>query len=379
MNKAVVYIHGKGGSADEAGRYEPLFEGYEVIGLDHQSQTPWEAEKEFPAIFDKLEERYEKIVLIANSIGAHLALYALAKRKIEQAFFISPIVDMEKLILDMMSYAKISEERLKEEKEIETSFGETLSYEYLSYVREHPICWTIPTVIFYGEKDELTSLEMIESFAEKTGAKLRVMENGEHWFHTAEQLAFIDRGIREWMGISYEVHGKIYEVKSLLGHGKGGYSYLAECDGRQYVLKKIHHEPCSYYSFGNKIQAESHDYERLKEAGIRIPVMIDIDEEKEIVIKDYVKGDTIFEYVLQDKEVSEYIGQVRKMAEQAKTHGLNIDYFPTNFIVCDGLLWYVDYECNEYMEEWDFDHWGYKYWSKTREFEDYLKEKRNEG
>ncbi len=46
-----------------------------------------------------------------------------------------------------------------------------------------------------------------------------------------------------------------------------------------------------------------------------------------------------------------------------------IDYFPTNFIVQDGLLWYIDYECNTYMEEWSFQRWGIQYWSRTPAFE----------
>ena len=47
--------------------------------------------------------------------------------------------------------------------------------------------------------------------------------------------------------------GKAYRLIRLLGHGKGGYSWLAEADGREVVLKQIHHEPCDYYTFGNKI------------------------------------------------------------------------------------------------------------------------------
>ena len=46
-----------------------------------------------------------------------------------------------------------------------------------------------------------------------------------------------------------------------------------------------------------------------------------------------------------------------------KAAGLNIDYYPTNFIPHAGTLWYVDYECNEYMEQWDFPHWGRAYWT----------------
>lgn len=166
---------------------------------------------------------------------------------------------------------------------------------------------------------------------------------------------------------------KRYRLIRLLGHGKGGYSYLAEWNGQQVVLKQIHHEPCGYYSFGNKIEAECRDYQRLKEAGIRIPAMLAVDRSAERIVKEYIEGDTVFEYVQNGISVKPYLLQVREMAAQAKAHGLNIDYFPTNFVVCCGLIWYVDYECNEYLDEWSFENWGVKYWSRTWEFEEFLK------
>ena len=105
--------------------------------------------------------------------------------------------------------------------------------------------------------------------------------------------------------------------------------------------------------------------------------MIAIDNEKEIVVKEYIEGPTIFDLVKDRISVESYLGQVRMMAEQAKSAGLNIDYFPTNFVVQDGLIWYVDYECNEYMEEWNFENWGIQYWSYTPAFESYLSQHTN--
>ena len=171
---------------------------------------------------------------------------------------------------------------------------------------------------------------------------------------------------------SLSVNGTAYHVVKLLGKGKGGYSYLAQRDGKQYVVKQIHHEPCSYYTFGNKIEAEQNDYRRLTDAGIRIPKMLDIDIVNERIVKEYIDGDTIFEMVKNGCSVEAYLPQVREMAALAKSTGLNIDYFPTNFVVQDGLLYYIDYECNSYMEEWSFENWGVKYWSRTPEFEAYL-------
>ena len=168
------------------------------------------------------------------------------------------------------------------------------------------------------------------------------------------------------------VNNNSYKIIKLLGKGKGGYSYLAESDGKQFVLKQIHHEPCDYYTFGNKIEAERNDYQRLLNAGIRIPKMLDIDIENERIIKEYIRGDTIFDMVKNDVSVEEYLTQVREMATLAKFSGLNIDYFPTNFVVQNGLLYYIDYECNNYMDKWNFENWGIKYWSRTPEFLEYV-------
>lgn len=73
--------------------------------------------------------------------------------------------------------------------------GETISWEYLCYVRKHPIKWSIPTCILYGGNDHLTSRETISGFADRIGADLTVMEDGEHWFHTAEQMKVLDHWI----------------------------------------------------------------------------------------------------------------------------------------------------------------------------------------
>ena len=168
------------------------------------------------------------------------------------------------------------------------------------------------------------------------------------------------------------INGSDYEIVKLLGHGKGGYSYLAVSNGREVVLKQIHHEPCDYYTFGNKIESEINDYRRLKEAGIRIPAMLSVDEGSERIVKEYIDGPTIFEMVRDGLSVELFMTQIREMADKAKKAGLNIDYFPTNFVVHNDLLYYVDYECNQYMDEWNFENWGIQYWSRTPAFEEYL-------
>ena len=197
MKKSVLYIHGKGGQAEEAEHYKVLFPDYDVIGLDYKGQTLWETKKELLQTYRQLNALYEHIDIIANSIGAYFAMNALSDTHISRAFFISPIVDMEKLIKDMMQWAGVTEDMLEEKKEIKTAFGETLSWEYLRYVRENPIMWNVPTDILYGKNDNLTAFETISSFAENHNATLTVMQNGEHWFHTEEQMQFLDRWLKQ--------------------------------------------------------------------------------------------------------------------------------------------------------------------------------------
>ncbi len=170
------------------------------------------------------------------------------------------------------------------------------------------------------------------------------------------------------------VNEKEFEIIKLLGKGKGGYSYLAGDGARKYVLKQIHHEPCDYYQFGNKIEAEMNDYKQLKEIGIKIPALIDVDIKNERILKEFVDGETVYELILQDKMMSVYTEQLREMCKLLYAAKTNIDYFPTNFVVQNGEIYYIDYECNEYMDEWNFENWGIKYWSKTPEFLQYVRE-----
>ena len=197
MKKLAVYVHGKGGSAAEAAHYESLLPDHDVIGYDYRAENPWQAKEEFSPYFHELARQYDEILLIANSIGAYFSMSALTEEKISRALLISPVVDMESLIGGMMLGAGVDEPTLRERGEIATDFGETLSWGYLCYVRAHPIHWSVPTDILYGEHDVLTAPDTIRAFAERTGARLTVMPGGEHWFHTDEQMAFLDRWLKD--------------------------------------------------------------------------------------------------------------------------------------------------------------------------------------
>ena len=175
------------------------------------------------------------------------------------------------------------------------------------------------------------------------------------------------------------LNGKEYTEIKLLGKGKGGYSYLVTDGKKNYVLKQIHHEPCDYYTFGDKLASELNDYRRLSELGIPMPRLLEVDTENERILKEYVDGDTINVLIKDDRMKENYRQQMLSICEKLYAAGLNIDYYPTNFVAQDGILYYIDFECNDFMPEWSFEHWGVKYWSRTPDFLAYLEQHPSDG
>ncbi len=158
------------------------------------------------------------------------------------------------------------------------------------------------------------------------------------------------------------INTDIYWVKCLLGKGKGGYSYLVTDGKTEYVLKQLHHEPCDYYQFGNKLACELRDYEILRKLNLPIPELLAVDTPNERLLKQYIPGSTAADLVKENRMKQEYISQVLQIYHILYAADLNIDYYPTNFVLQDKKLWFVDYECNPYDAQWHFQHWGLQYW-----------------
>ncbi len=176
----------------------------------------------------------------------------------------------------------------------------------------------------------------------------------------------------------FRIHNSEYAVERLLGRGKGGYSYLVRDEEHNpFTIKKIHHEKCDYYTFPeDKIGLELTHYDFLKRIGVKMPMMIDFDREQEIILKEYIDGPTLMDLVMNNQITVEQMMFMERLQQLCTQNNVNIDYFPTNFIVQNGDIFYVDYELNTYDEKWNFDNWGRKYYSRdTREFQEYLKSK----
>lgn len=209
MTQAILYIHGQGGNPQEAEQYRAIFPDLDLIGVEYPQQYPWDALPVIQAAYEEARRTHSQIWLLANSIGAYFGMLALQDRPIEKALLISPVLDMERLILDMMSWAGVSEAELQARGEIATSFGQTLSWKYLVYVREHPIQWNVPTEILYGEKDELISCQTVDRFvASHPCTELTMMQGGEHWFHTESQLAFLNRWLAKAVSHALDIFQK---------------------------------------------------------------------------------------------------------------------------------------------------------------------------
>ncbi|NLU24073.1 MAG: alpha/beta hydrolase [Clostridiales bacterium] len=207
---AYLFVHGQCGCKEEGAAFADIAcpKGYQVLAIDlpeHGERrgeasgfNPWTAAPEVQAVLAYMKSRWGRIGLRANSIGAHFSMLALGGENLCKALFVSPIVDMEQLITDMIQWAGTTEEQLRARGTIATDFGQTLSWDYLTWERQHPVQnWICPTAILYAGQDNLTGRETVERFTTAHAAVLTVMENGEHWFHTPEQLAVLRAWERE--------------------------------------------------------------------------------------------------------------------------------------------------------------------------------------
>lgn len=185
---------------------EAILSGHQVLSFDLPGHGDRKAESLPCKVQNCIQDlnsvmRHAKLIsddisLFSCSMGAYFSLLAYGREELKQCLFLSPVVDMERIIEKMMNWFSITEERLKKEKEIPTPVGQVLYWDYYCYVKEHPVSdWKIPTSILYGSEDDLCEFDIISSFSKRFDCDLKILENGEHYFHTEEQLDFF----RQWL------------------------------------------------------------------------------------------------------------------------------------------------------------------------------------
>lgn len=208
--RVVVAVHGAQSSKTDVPfrLLAEAFPGCQVLSFDlpeHGDRKagptlcrPPVCARELSAVLDYAESRWKHIGLFAVSMGAYFSLLACPGRNLTHAWFLSPVVDMERLTRDMMGWFQISEARLRREQVIPTPMGQTLYWEDLCYIRSHPVDrWPFPTDILRGAGDTLVAGETVAAFAERFSCRLRTAGGAEHWFHTPEDLAVLSDWLRE--------------------------------------------------------------------------------------------------------------------------------------------------------------------------------------
>ncbi|MCB2205652.1 hypothetical protein KQI65_12985 [bacterium] len=158
-----------------------------------------------------------------------------------------------------------------------------------------------------------------------------------------------------------------------LGKGKSGYSFHAVHERKEVVFKCMHDETCDFYRFDDaKTALEERDYHRLKEIGLPVPDLLNTDHRHGYLIKEFIPGMTAAEMVAEALPSTDILRQLFEFSALCRQERLNIDYFPTNFVIRSGRLYYIDYELNPYQPAWSLERWGLYYWANTAGMHEFL-------
>lgn len=208
-DKVFVCVHGKMASKDVFRDFAEIAEekGYQTLSFDlpkHGERTDeaarcdvWNGIRDLNAVADYAFRRWKKVSLYACSLGAYFSLQAYQERLFEKCLFQSPIVDMEYLVGQMMLWFHVTEERLQQEGEIDTPI-DPLRWDYWQYIRSHPVeKWCIPTKILFAGKDNLQTLQIMQSFAERFKASIQVAKDSEHPFMAEGDGKIVKQWLRD--------------------------------------------------------------------------------------------------------------------------------------------------------------------------------------
>ena len=205
-SKVFIAIHGNmSNKEDEVIKIlaeKTISKGYQLLSFDlpehgeRKENTTYLCKvqncvKDLKSVIEYAKENYNEINLWACSMGAYFSLLAYKDENIRQCIFLSPVVDMKVIIDNMMLWSNTTENELREKQKIKTDFGQTLYWDYYKYVKDNPITnWNKKTYILYGNKDNMQNEDLIKNFSNKFNCDLLILENGEHYFYTEEQLDY---------------------------------------------------------------------------------------------------------------------------------------------------------------------------------------------
>lgn len=215
LDRLIIAVHGdmsnKEDKVIELLAESAISKNYSVLSFDlpehgdrknnHDYEcNPSHCVSDLRAVYSYVSALSAEIDLFACSIGVYFSLLALHGSSIRKALFLSPVVNMERIIKVMMTGFGVTEERLEREQKIPLPIGKILDWSYYTYVKQHPVnfSWNSSIAILYGSRDALSPREEIEAFSHQCKARLTLLADGEHYFASNEQLS----SYKEWLGLN---------------------------------------------------------------------------------------------------------------------------------------------------------------------------------
>ena len=203
-----LVVHGRASCKEDAERFARIAvgKGYQVLSFDlpeHGERarlvpecTVQNGVRDLRTVMDHVRRNWSAVNLFATSLGAYFSLVTYRDFRFGRCLFASPVLDMQRLIENMMRWFNVTPEQLEAQREIPTPIGEKLSWDYYSYVRDHPIdVWDSPTYILYPALDNLTEPDVVDHFVGRFEARIQRVAGSGHYMHSDAELSIME----DWM------------------------------------------------------------------------------------------------------------------------------------------------------------------------------------
>ena len=144
--------------------------------------------------------------------------------------------------------------------------------------------------------------------------------------------------------------GIAYHPIRELGRGKSAISWLYRRQGahatlpQELVLKRYCHTGYETVPFAQILEFELCSYLRLMESAIPHPRLLAYSTEHYALVKEYIAGELIVDIQQRKGLDDRHFGAMLQMASQLQAAGYHVDFFPTNFVLNERGLFYIDYE-----------------------------------
>lgn len=161
-----------------------------------------------------------------------------------------------------------------------------------------------------------------------------------------------------------------YAFVEKLFESSNGIFYLYSTNINHVVIKELKEK---FDEDGElEIDKEIFSYERLKSLDIYIPKLLGYNKELNLVIKEYIEGEDILKYIQNETLDKDVFMQLFRYAEAINADNLNLDYFPSNFVLKDKTVYYINYKTYPYQEELNLRNWGIYYWINSEGMGKYI-------